>query len=98
MQPFVWAEVMRYGLEVQETPGAAADRIIEIRNGKAIDLSRDKNYLLSGSGHLMIVSARFSDAGNYSCRAENVAGVRNSPLATLTVYGRTQQDKPKQHY
>ena len=58
------------------------------RNGKVIDPSRDKNFLLSGSGHLIIVSARFSDAGNYSCRAENVAGARNSPQAALTIYGR----------
>jgi monoamine oxidase len=37
MQPFVWAEVMRYGLEIKETPGAAADRIIQLRDGKAFE-------------------------------------------------------------
>ncbi len=56
MQPFVWAEVMRYGLEVQETPGAAADRIIEIRNGKAIDADLNQLYgdLFEGGQPLMV--------------------------------------------
>jgi hypothetical protein len=33
----VWAEVMRYGLEVKETPGATAERIIQLKDGKAIE-------------------------------------------------------------
>ena len=55
MQPFVWSEVMRYGLEVQETPGAAADRVIEIKNGKAFEPSLDTLYgdLFAGGQPLM---------------------------------------------
>ena len=55
MQPFVWSEVMRYGLEVQETPGAAAERIIEIRDGKAFQPELDTLYrdLLAGGQPLM---------------------------------------------
>ncbi len=44
MQPFVWAEVMRYGLEIKETPGAAADRIIQLRDGKAFEPDLGKLY------------------------------------------------------
>ncbi|MBK5356565.1 FAD-dependent oxidoreductase [Pseudomonas sp. TH41] len=37
MQPFVWAETMRYGLEIKETPGATAERLIQIKDGKRIE-------------------------------------------------------------
>ena len=59
MQPFVWSEVMRYGLQVQETPGAAADRIIEIRNGKAYEPELDALYgdLFAG-GQALMASAK----------------------------------------
>lgn len=55
MQPFVWAEVMRYGLEVLETPGAAADRVIAIKNGKAYEPAPDQLYgdLFAGGQPLM---------------------------------------------
>ena len=55
MQPFVWSEVMRYGLEVLETPGAAADRVIEIKEGKAHEPPLDKLYgdLFAGGQPLM---------------------------------------------
>lgn len=37
MQPFIWAEVMRYGMEIVETPGASAKQIIQMKNGKAFE-------------------------------------------------------------
>jgi monoamine oxidase len=37
MQPFIWSEVMRYGLEIKETPGASADRVIQLKDGKAFE-------------------------------------------------------------
>jgi monoamine oxidase len=37
-QPHVWAEVMRYGLVIEETPGAAApERIMWLEDGKVFD-------------------------------------------------------------
>ena len=55
MQPFVWAEVMRYGLDVLETPGAAADRVIEIKDGKAHEPELNTLYgdLFAGGQPLM---------------------------------------------
>lgn len=37
-QPFVWAEKERYGLEVQETPGAVAERVAIKVDGQVHDL------------------------------------------------------------
>ena len=55
MQPFVWAEVMRYGLEVKETPGAVAERIIQLKNGKAFEPDLNQLYgdLFAGGQGLM---------------------------------------------
>jgi monoamine oxidase len=53
MQPFVWTEVMRYGLEIKETPGATAERIIQLKDGKAIEPDINKFYtdlLVGGQG------------------------------------------------
>lgn len=33
-QPFVWAETLRYGLEVEETPGASPERVVVLVDGK----------------------------------------------------------------
>jgi hypothetical protein len=44
MQPFIWAEVMRYGLEIKETPGAVAERIIQLKDGKAFEPDLNKFY------------------------------------------------------
>ncbi|NIB38038.1 FAD-dependent oxidoreductase [Pseudomaricurvus alkylphenolicus] len=41
-QPFVWAEVERYGLEVVETPGAVPDVMhVILENGKRLTLAED---------------------------------------------------------
>jgi monoamine oxidase len=55
MQPFVWAEVMRYGLEVKETPGATAERIIQLKDGKAFEPDLNQLYgdLFAGGEGLM---------------------------------------------
>jgi monoamine oxidase len=55
MQPFVWAEVMRYGLQIKETPGANADRIIQLKNGKASEPDLNELYgdLFAGGQGLM---------------------------------------------
>ncbi len=48
----------------------------------------NKNLLVTGAGHLIVVKARYADAANYSCVAENVAARRVSQQAQLTVYGK----------
>jgi monoamine oxidase len=55
MQPFVWAEVMRYGLEIKETPGTTAERIIQLRDGKPFepDLGQLYSDLLTGGQGIM---------------------------------------------
>lgn len=37
-QPYVWAEAMKYGLAVEETPGAAPERVVVRSAGKAVEL------------------------------------------------------------
>ncbi len=44
--------------------------------------------MVTGSDHLIVVSARVSDSGNFTCVAENLADVRHSPPAQLTVFGK----------
>ena len=41
-QPFVWAEKERYGLEIQETPGCAAERIAIKLGDQVHDLQEDQ--------------------------------------------------------
>ena len=59
MQPFVWAEVMRYGLDIIETPGATAERIIQLKNGKAFEPEISEVYSdLFAGGQLLTDKAR----------------------------------------
>ena len=58
------------------------------RNGRKMDASKDKNYMITNEGHLIIVAARLSDTGNYTCVAENIANLRPSNTAQVTVYGK----------
>ena len=60
------------------------------RNGRRIDGAKDKNYMITNDGHLILVAARLSDTGNYTCIAENIANLRPSNTAQLTVYGKTR--------
>ena len=57
-------------------------------NGRTINPDIDRNYLVTGEGHLIIVAARLSDSGNYTCVAENIANLRFSDPATVTVYSK----------
>ena len=58
------------------------------RNGRKMDASKDKNYMITNEGHLIIVAARLSDTANYTCVAENIANLRPSNTAQVTVYGK----------
>jgi monoamine oxidase len=41
-QPFVWSEIIRYGLEIEETPGAVPDEMILLLDGKRVVLSEEQ--------------------------------------------------------
>lgn len=63
-----------------------AAQISWLRAGRPLD-SEAQNYILSPRGHrLMILSAKRTDAGSYSCVAKNAAG-ENEASFTVTVLG-----------
>ena len=71
--------------------GNPAARVIHwLKDGAVIDNS---NFIQSSDGHLIIVQARMQDAGNYTCVASNDVLTRQSPSATITIYG-----KPSKNY
>ena len=46
-QPHVWAEVMRYGMEIAETPGVAhPDRVLWMSEGKVLEIPVMENWAL----------------------------------------------------
>ena len=59
-----------------------------LQNGSPINPVTDKNFIITGEGHLIVVAARLTDTANYTCVAENVASRRLSDPATITVYGK----------
>ena len=60
-----------------------------LRNGVPIDTTNgDSNFIISSTGHLLILQARLVDTANYSCVAANTARQRTSPPALVTVYSK----------
>lgn len=58
-----------------------------LQNGRKIDpATTDKNFIVTGEGHLIVVAAKLTDTANYTCVAENIATTRYSDPATITVY------------
>lgn len=58
-----------------------------LRNGVPIQTDgSDSNFIISSTGHLLILQARLQDTANYSCVARNVARQRTSQPALVTVY------------
>ena len=58
-----------------------------LRNGVPIQThGGDSNFIMSSTGHLLILQARLEDSANYSCVAANIARQRTSPKALVTVY------------
>ncbi|XP_011310480.1 roundabout homolog 2-like [Fopius arisanus] len=56
------------------------------RNGHFIDFESTKRITLVDGGNLMISDVRQTDQGKYQCIAHNVAGDKESAVATLTVH------------
>jgi len=57
-----------------------------LRNGVPIETKTDSNFIVSSTGHLLILQATLSDTANYSCVAANVARQRTSEAALVTIY------------
>ena len=68
--------------------GRPTPHISWLQNNKQIEPNSDKNFIVTGEGHLIIVAARLTDTANYTCVAENVASKRFSDPAAITVYGK----------
>ena len=48
-QPFVWSEIQRYGLEIEETVGSTAERIVVMIDGSPVELDGEQiGELLAG--------------------------------------------------
>ena len=56
-----------------------------LKDGHLFPLTENPNNRLEG-GSLVIGSVTKSDYGQYQCKAENIAGVRESPMVTLGVH------------
>lgn len=48
----------------------------------------DDNHIVTQEGHLILVTARQQDAGNYTCVAENLAAKRYSKPAEISIFGK----------
>ena len=59
-----------------------------LHNGNKIDVQRDHNFIIASEGNLIINQARFSDSGNYTCVAKNIAREVPSDEVQLFVYGK----------
>ena len=66
----------------------AAQVVSWLRNGVPIETKTDSNFIVSSTGHLLILQATLSDTANYSCVAANVARQRTSEAALVTIYSK----------
>jgi len=57
-----------------------------LRNGVPIDTKTQANFIVSSTGHLLILQATLADTANYSCVAANIARQRTSEPALVTIY------------
>jgi len=62
-------------------------KVYWLKDKHPVAAEADINTIISNEGNLIISQARLSDAGNYTCVAQNVASRRLSEPAQLTVYG-----------
>ena len=57
-----------------------------LKDGRQVAEDED-GIIVTTEGHLIIVSARLQDSGNFTCVAQNLAGVRRSPAAEILILG-----------
>ena len=69
--------------------GKPEPHIYWLKNEQLIDES-DSNYIVTQEGHLIIVNAKLSDSGNYTCVAKNIAAERKSAAAEINIYGKSK--------
>lgn len=69
--------------------GKPNPRVFWLKNGDEIVSRQDPNVIIANDGSLLIAAARLSDAGNYTCGAENLANRRLTEPVQLQVYGKT---------
>lgn len=62
-------------------------QVFWIKDGKEIERQTDSNLIIANDCSLIISAARFSDSGNYTCEARNIANKRFSDPAQIVVYG-----------
>ena len=68
--------------------GNPVPNIYWLKNDMLINEEKDKNFIVTSEGHLIIIEARMRDSGNYTCIAENVAAKRRSPSAEINIQGK----------
>ena len=68
--------------------GVPKPKVYWLHEGRSIRAGDSSPYIISSEGSLLISQVKLSHSGNYSCVAENIAGVKESPAGTLTVYGK----------
>jgi len=56
-----------------------------LKDGRQVAEDED-GIIVTTEGHLIIVSARLKDSGNFTCVADNLAGSRRSPPAEIVIY------------
>ena len=66
--------------------GKPEPNIYWLKNEREIDES-DSDYIVTQEGHLIIVNAKLSDSGNFTCVAENIAATRKTNPAEVNIYG-----------
>lgn len=72
-------------MECSPPKGTPEPQVLWRKDGQTLD-TNGRLKLVDGS-NLAITDARISDDGRYQCIAKNTAGIRESSVAVLKVYG-----------
>ncbi|XP_072156554.1 roundabout homolog 1 isoform X2 [Bemisia tabaci] len=73
-------------LECGPPKGQPEPTLIWKKDDQYIDLGMTKRIQLVDGGNLMISDVKKSDEGKYQCLVENMVGIKESKVATLTVH------------